>query len=108
MKDVLGFIFKIIIPFIFCFYLIVQGVFLLIGPDYKKGEYTMTYKVYYPGNPKEYTIKNEWPMGLISYRGTNIITKEQESPIIKKAFSGVHIFETSAPIEIVSYTYKEK
>ena len=108
MKDILDFIFKVIIPFIFGFYLIVQGIFLLVGPDYKKGEYTMTYKVYYPSNPKTYIITNEWPMGLDSYRGTNAIVKEHESPIIRKAFRGVHVFETTAPIEIVSYTYKEK
>ena len=99
---------KVIIPIIVGFFLIVQGVFLVVGPDYKEGTYTMTYKVYYPGNPRTYTITNNWPIGLTSYRGTNAVVKETESPIMRKAFRGVYVFETSAPIEVVSYTYKEK
>ena len=99
---------KVIIPILLGFFIIVQCIFLVVGPDYKKGEYTMVYKVYYPGNPRTYTIKNEWPIGLSSYKGTNAIQKEMESPFLKKAFTGVTVFETTAPIEVVSYTYKEK
>ena len=88
-------------------FIIFQLAFLAFGPDYKKGEYTMVYKVYYPGSPKTYTITNEWPIGVHSSRGTNRVEKSVESSLFKNAFSGEAVLETSAPIEIVSYTYKE-
>ena len=98
----------IALSIIIIFFGVVQLVFLTVGPDYKQGEYTMVYKVYYPGNPKTYTIKNEWPIGMNSYRGTNSIQKTNKTPFFKKMFGSKTVFETSAPIEVVSYTYKEK
>ena len=103
-------IIHIILTLIICFVIIVaviQGVFLVVGPDYKKGRYTMIYRVYYPGNPKEYTITNEWPIGIDSYRGTNVVEKTISNEPFKKMYKSVSVFETSAPIEVVSYTYKE-
>lgn len=97
----------IIVGGLMVFFIIIQLAFLAIGPDYKKGEYTMVYKVYYPGSPKTYTITNEWPIGVHSSRGTNRVEKSVESSLFKNAFSGEAVLETSAPIEIVSYTFKE-
>lgn len=68
----------------------------------------MVYKVYYPDNPKTYTIKNEWPIKMTSFRGTNYIKKTTHNSIFKKLYGSETIIETSAPIEVVSYTYKEK
>ena len=85
---------------------IVQGAFLLMGPDYKHGYYEMTYKVYFPNDPKVYTINNEWPIGVHSHRGTNYVTKTTKGPL-KNMFSSNTVFESSAPIEVVSYTFKE-
>lgn len=107
MKEFFKFIFSICLAL--CLFVgAVQVAFLIIGPDYKQGEYTMVYKVYYPNNPKTYTIKNEWPIGMSSYRGTNSIQKTNKTPFFKKMFGSETVFETSAPIEVVSYTYKEK
>lgn len=86
---------------------IIQGIFLVAGPDYKEGKYTMTYRVYYPNNPKEYTITNNWPISIDSYRGTNIVRKTKDNKPFRKMFNTVSVFRTSAPIEVVSYTYKE-
>ena len=107
MKSVLQ-VLLIGLVFVGLFYIIVQGSFLLVGPDYKKGDYTMTYKVYYPNNPRTYTIKNDYPIGVKSSRGTNWVEKTVKTPIFIKAYSGDIVFETSAPIEVVSYTFKEK
>ena len=99
-----------ILTSVICFVIIVgivQGIFLVVGPEYKEGTYTMTYRVYYPGNPKEYTVTNEWPIGINSYRGTNTVEKTVLSKPFKKMYKTVSIFKTSAPIEVVSYTYKE-
>lgn len=85
----------------------VQGAFLLFGPDYKQGYYEMTYKVYFPNNPKVYTINNEYPIGVNSCRGTNYVTKTIKGPL-KNMFISNTIFESSAPIEVVSYTFKAK
>ena len=85
----------------------VQGAFLLLGPDYKQGYYEMTYKVYFPNNPKVYTINNEYPIGVNSYRGTNYVTKTIKGPL-KNMFGSKTVFESSAPIEVVSYTIKRK
>lgn len=82
--------------------------FNCIGPDYKQGEYTMVYKVYYSDNPKTYTIKNDWPIGVTSNRGTNIVKKTTHKSMFKKLYGTETVIETSAPIEVVSYTYKEK
>ena len=91
-------------------YGIAYGAFVMLGPNYKQGEYTMTYKVYYPGNPKTYTIKNEWPIGMSSYRGTNRIEKTTDAHNLgfKNCYGSETVIETSAPIEVVSYTYKKK
>lgn len=78
------------------------------GPDYKQGEYTMIYKVYYSNNPKTYTIKNDWPISMTSNRGTNRIKKTIHNSIFRKCYGSETIIETSAPIEVVSYTFKEK
>lgn len=101
-KDILkviGFIFAMVVGFI----LFVQIAFLIVSPDYEKGEYTMVYRVYYPGNPKTYTITNEWPIDVTSSRGTNRVVKVR-SFFWKKSFRDETVFSTSAPIEIVSYT----
>lgn len=84
----------------------VQGAFLLIGPDYKQGYYEMTYKVYFPNNPKVYTINNEYPIEVNSHLGTNYVTKTIKGPL-KNMFGSNTVFESSAPIEVVSYTFKE-
>ena len=97
----------IIVGSLMALFIIIQLALLAFGPDYKKGEYTMVYKVYYPRSPKTYTITNEWPIGVHSNRGTNRVEKSVESSLFKNAFSGEAVLETSAPIEIVSYTYKE-
>ena len=91
-------------------YGIAYGAFAMLGPDYKQGEYTMIYKVYYPGNPKTYTIKNEWPIGMSSYKGTNRIEKTTDAYNLgfKNCYRSETVIETSAPIEVVSYTYKKK
>jgi len=83
--------------------------FAVLGPNYKEGIYTMTYKVYYPGNPKTYTITNNLPIGMSSYKGTNRIDKTVDTPNLgfKNCFGTETVFESSAPIEVVSYTYKE-
>ena len=107
MKEFFKIIFGIIF-FIFVVAISIQGIFLLVGPDYKEGEYTMVYKVYYPNNPKTYTIKNDWPIDTYSSRGTNYILKTNKTPFFKKMFKSESVFESSAPIEVVSYTYKEK
>ena len=107
MKSCITTIFGIIF-FVFVVAISIQGIFLLVGPDYKEGEYTMTYKVYYPNNPRTYTIKNEWPIDIRSSRGTNWVEKTVKTPIFIKAYRGDIVFETSAPIEVVSYTFKEK
>ena len=108
MKDFFKTFFGIIF-FIIIFALCVQGIFLVIGPDYKEGEYTMVYKVYYsPNDVKTYTVKNNWPISTYSYRGTNSVTKTTSFPYAKKMFGNKIVFESSAPIEVVSYMYKEK
>jgi len=108
MKSCITSIFGIII-FVFIVVISIQGIFLLVGPDYKEGEYTMTYKVYYsPNDTRTYTIKNNWPISTYSSRGTNIVIKTIKIPYTKKMFRSQTVFESSAPIEVVSYTYKEK
>lgn len=108
MKSCITAIFGIIF-FVFVVAISIQGIFLLVGPDYKEGEYTMTYKVYYsPNDTRTYTIKNNWPISTYSSRGTNTVIKTIKTPYTKKMFRSQTVFESSAPIEVVSYTYKEK
>ena len=104
MKDIL----KIILLIFGLFYSIVQGAFLIFGPDYKRGEYTMTYKVYYSNEPKTYTITNDLPIYLKSYKGSNYLYKTIDSPVFYKAYISETVLESSAPIEIASYKFKEK
>lgn len=107
MKEFFSFIFGIICV-LGIFAICVQGIFLLVGPDYKEGEYTMTYKVYYsPNDSRTYTIKNNWPISTYSSRGTNTVIKTIKTPYTKKMFRSQTVFESSAPIEVVSYKYKE-
>ena len=87
---------------------IVQGIFLLVGPSYKEGTYTMVYKVYYPNNPRTYTLVNDYPISTYSSRGTNYIYKSVKTPFFKKMYRNHTEFSTSAPIEVVSYTFTEK
>lgn len=98
---------SVIILYSICF-LILGLSYKYFGPDYKQGEYTMIYKVYYPNNPKTYTIKNDWPISMTSNRGTNRIKKTIHNSIYRKCYGSETIIETSAPIEVVSYTFKEK
>ena len=93
---------------VICCTVLAQGVFLLVEPDYKKGEYTMIYKVYYPNNTKIHTIKNELPISLCSSRGTNYITKTEEARPFKKIYGIEYVIKTSVLIEAISYTYREK
>jgi hypothetical protein len=86
----------------------IQGIFLLAGPTYKEGTYTMVYRVYFPNNPRTYTVTNEWPIGTYSSRGTNYVQKTVKTPFFKNMYSWSTVHETSAPIEVVSYTFKEK
>ena len=107
LKEFFSFIFGIICVF-GIFAICVQGVFLVLGPDYKEGEYTMVYKVHYSSHKaKTYTIKNNWPIGVDSYRGSNKVIKTTKIPYFKKMFGNRTIFESTAPIEVVSYKYKE-
>ena len=108
MKEFFKLIFGISLFFIICFSF-VQLLFLVVGPDYKEGEYTMVYKVYYSSNDtRTYTVKNNWPISTYSSRGTNHIFETKKVPLFKKMLSSQTVFESSAPIEVVSYTYKEK
>ena len=86
----------------------IQGVFLLVGPTYKEGTYTMVYRVYFPNNPRTYTITNDCPIDTYSSRGTNYVQKRVKTPFFKNMYSWSRVYETSAPIEVVSYTFKEK
>ncbi len=68
----------------------------------------MVYKVYFPNNPRMYTITNDWPIDTYSSRGTNYVQKAVKTPFFKNMYSWSRVYETSAPIEVVSYTFKEK
>jgi len=87
---------------------IIQGIFLLVGPTYKDGTYTMVYKVYYPNHPRTYTLVNDYPISTYSSRGTNYIYKTIKIPFFKKMYRSITEFSTSAPIEVVSYTFTEE
>lgn len=73
---------------------------------YPKGEYTMVYNVYYNNTCKTCTIHNDLPISVNSYRGTNSLSICKRSELLGDYYSTV--LETSAPIEIVSYTVKNK
>lgn len=107
MKDVLKIIGNFVIG-LFCLWLIIRGLVSLVSPDYKQGYYKMVVNVHYSDvNVKTYTFENDYPMDLRSSRGSNHIRK-----VFKDSFFGgyrdTYILETTAPVEIVSYTFKEK
>lgn len=71
-----------------------------------KGEYTMVYNIYYNNTCKTCTIHNDLPIAVDSYRGTNSLSICKRSELLGDYYSTV--LETSAPIEVVSYTVKNK
>lgn len=93
---------------IFGIFFTVEGIIYLVCPVYKTGNYKMIYRVYYPNNPREYVIKNDLPISLESYKGSNRICKTKEFGIFGHQYRDISVIETTAPIEIVSYTFKEK
>lgn len=102
-EDVCAAILMIVISVVL-FLMILWGLSMALGTDYEKGKYTMTYKVYYPNNVREYTVTNDYPIGMSSYKGTNCIYKIMENKTIKKTFYENKVISTTAPIEIVNYT----
>ena len=60
-------------------------------------EYTLIYKVYYPGNTKEYTVINTENYRWSSSSGTNYIVSGSNN----------YIYHNTAPFEIISYTSKD-
>ena len=96
-------IIKVLITLVF-FYSVLYTVSEFVGPDFNKGEYLMEYKVYYPNNPKTYTIKNDWPIEVGSRHGTNYIVKIKQIYNFN-LYRSETVFETSAPIKIMRYTY---
>ena len=70
------------------------------------GEYTMVYNVYYNNTCKTCTIHNDLPIAVDSNRGTNSLSICKRSELLGDYYSTV--LETSAPIEVVSYTVKNK
>lgn len=103
-EHVCAVIILIVVPIVVCFF-ILYGLSVAFGPDYEKGKYTMTYKVYYPGHVREYTVTNDYPIGMSSYKGTNCVYKITENKTIKKTFYEHKVISTTAPIEIVNYTF---
>lgn len=91
---------------------IVLGVVLIlyiparIWGRHSKGEYTMVYNVYYNNTCKTCTIHNDLPIAVDSHRGTNYLSICKRSELLGDYYSTV--LETSAPIEVVSYTVKNK
>jgi len=75
----------------------VLGIIVCIGilaTTSDKGDYEMTYKVYYSdNNVKEYTIKHYYPIISTSENGANIIRKKH----------GETVISTTATIEVVKY-----
>ena len=86
------------------------GIFLCIPARiwgrHPKGEYTMVYNVYYNNTCKTCTIHNDLPIAVNSDRGTNYLSICKRSELLGDNFSTV--LKTSAPIEVVSYTVKNK
>ena len=76
--------------------------------DYKEGEYTMVYMVHYPYASRTYTIKNNLPISLESYKNTHFIKKTKKTYIIPNSYRKITVFETTSPIEVIDYTYKDK
>ena len=104
MKETIKTIFAATVITLMCLVVTVQGIFWMVGPNYEEGSYVMTYKVYYSqDNAKTYTIKNNYPISVHSSRGTNYVTKIRKVPFIINGYNSQTVFESSAPIEVVSY-----
>jgi hypothetical protein len=86
---------------------LICGISRLVSPDYKKGKYTMVYKVYYNNNTaRTYTITNDYPIAVESSRGTNWVATVKEGTFPPGTFWSSTVFQTNAPIEVVSYTFQ--
>lgn len=92
---------------------ILLGIILLNSCSSKKNmdiEYTMVYKVYFtPTEVRTYTetIVGDETGGIFlgSYKGTNYISTQTSEDLFKGEFH--RPFESSVPIEVVSYTQKK-
>lgn len=73
----------------------------------ESGEYTMVYNVYYNNIPKTYVLHNDLPIRVESHRGTNQVRKFKHGGFFT-CDEAVCVISTSAPIEVVSYTVKNK
>ena len=95
---------------IFLGFLLIGAVFIYIPARiwgrHPKGDYTMVYNVYYNNTCKTCTIHNDLPIAVDSHRGTNYLSICKRSELFGDYYSTV--LETSAPIEVVSYTVKNK
>jgi len=81
------------------FYLILVILFSLITScSNENREYTLVYKVYYSTNSVvEKTVKSSKGFQIGSSRGSNYICNQD---------NGYYLIDTSAPVEVISYTYK--
>ena len=87
---------------------IVEGVTYIVSPKYKEGKYVMTYRIYYPNSPRDYVIENNFPISVDSHRGTNIVYKVKPSKLMfVTSFRDISTFKTTAPIEVINYSYTE-
>jgi len=75
--------------------LITITLLLLSCDNSPKKEYTLVYKIYYPGNIQTYTVTNTEEYKWNSNQGTNYIYCNTN-----------YIYRNSAPFEIISYTSK--
>lgn len=73
----------------------------------ESGEYTMVYNVYYNNIPKTYVLHNDLPIRVESHRGTNKVKMFKHGGFFT-CDEAVTVISTSAPIELVSYTVKNK
>lgn len=89
---------------------LIGGIFIYIPARiwgrHPKGDYTMVYNVYYNNTCKTCTIHNDLPIAVGSHRGTNYLEICKRSELSGDYYST--ILRTSAPIEVVSYTVKNK
>lgn len=105
MKEIVKFFGSIVLGFV-----LIGVVFIYIPARiwgrHPKGDYTMVYNVYYNNTCKTFTIHNDLPIAVDSHRGTNYLSICKRSELFGDYYSTV--LETSAPIEVVSYTVKNK
>ena len=105
MKEIVKFFGSIVLGFV-----LIGVVFIYIPARiwgrHPKGDYTMVYNVYYNNTCKTCTIHNNLPIAVDSHRGTNYLSICKRSELFGDYYSTV--LETSAPIEVVSYTVKNK